>query len=479
MFRRPAAVGLIAILVLACAVRIGILLAFPSVFNYDTTGAIHGNDAYDTYAKNLNMTGVFGMIPGQPDAHLTSILYTYVLAGLYRFFGSGYRQVATLHILLDLIAIVALYQICRLLLPRGQWIGLLAAAFYALYPYLIFQNLTLIDTPLFMALLYLFIWAVIVLRDQPTRLFLGLTGVLLGALLYTRPVIALFIPFVALWWLFSWGVKQTVLRALVMVVIASLLLLPWIVRNYTVYQAFIPIAANSGENLWWGNNKYTIPFLEAGYHPSWAHPDESLAGLDMRAQDARLTQLAFEYLGQHPGTIPELWLRKFAAYWTIEIFPTRNPSGEIRTTEYNGSVTIVQDTQGGVTVNGVPVNDPVTTYSQPLFDQLGRWVQRIYFGGLFALSLIGLYLTRRQWRTVSILWFVQISNTIVYVLLVPATRYRVPTDPLLFIFSAYALFAFGEYWKNRSQRKRTPQAAIEPGQPLVSQEPKNAGGAAL
>jgi len=34
--------------------------------------------------------------------------------------------------------------------------------------------------------------------------------------------------------------------------------------------------------------------------------------------------------------------------------------------------------------------------------------------------------------------------TIMYVLFHPSTRYRVPTDPLLFIFSAYALILIAE-----------------------------------
>jgi hypothetical protein len=45
----------------------------------------------------------------------------------------------------------------------------------------------------------------------------------------------------------------------------------------------------------------------------------------------------------------------------------------------------------------------------------------------------------RHWREVSLIWFVQIGMMVVYVLFHPSTRYRVPTDPLLFALSAYAL----------------------------------------
>ena len=80
-------------------------------------------------------------------------LYSYALAGVYGLFGRGYVQLGIFHSLLDAASILMLYHIGKRLLPFGEWVGALAGLFYALYPYLIFQNLTLIDTPFFMALL--------------------------------------------------------------------------------------------------------------------------------------------------------------------------------------------------------------------------------------------------------------------------------------------------------------------------------------
>jgi hypothetical protein len=97
------------------------------------------------------------------------------------------------------------------------------------------------------------------------------------------------------------------------------------------------------------------------------------------------------------------------------------------------------DDAGNLTLGQLPPGDPVGAYSEPLFDQIGRTVHRLYFGGLLVLALVGVVVSRRYWREVSLLWFVQISMTVVYVAFHPSTRYRVPTDPMLFIFSAYAV----------------------------------------
>ena len=51
----------------------------------------------------------------------------------------------------------------------------------------------------------------------------------------------------------------------------------------------------------------------------------------------------------------------------------------------------------------------------------------------------GVALTARRWREISLLWFVQVSMTLTYVIFHPSTRYRAPSDPLLFLFSAYTL----------------------------------------
>jgi hypothetical protein len=69
----------------------------------------------------------------------------------------------------------------------------------------------------------------------------------------------------------------------------------------------------------------------------------------------------------------------------------------------------------------------------------GRVVHRWYYSALFLLSLVGLWVTRASWRTVGLVVIVQFIMAFNYILFHPATRYRAPTDPLLFAFSAAAV----------------------------------------
>jgi hypothetical protein len=156
-------------------------------------------------------------------------------------------------------------------------------------------------------------------------------------------------------------------------------------------------------------------------------------------------QAALDYLRANPGVIPELVWVKFLTHWSIDIFPRLNPA--------EGDALDLSGDTGDLALGGLPEGDPVAVYAQPLFDQIGRSVHRVYFGALLALALLGIALTRRQWREVSLLWFVQISMTVVYVVFHPSTRYRVPSDPLLFLFSAAAVV-----WLLERIGRRTPVA---------------------
>lgn len=448
---------------IAVVLRVGVLAAFPGVFDFVATGAIHGSDAYDDYAQNLLATGVYGRTPGVPDAAIPP-LYSYALAVVYGLFGRGYWQVGLFHTLLDALSIIMLYHTGKRLLPHGEWVGALAGLFYALYPYLIFQNLTLIDTPFFMLLLHAFVLLMVLLRERPaldrwTWLIAILGGLVLGLSMLARPIMPPLALLVALWFLFRLSLMQTILRLLPVALIGAAVLLPWISRNYAIFDAFVPMTTTSGANFWQGNSEWTIPVFRAGYDVQWTSPDLETADPYSREADAERFALALQFLRENPDKIPELWWVKFLVHWSIDIAPRYNPvAGELPPLDYQGNVLIEPDEGGGLAMEGLPEGDPVTQYSESLFDQVGRTLHRFYWGGLFLLGLVGIALTLRYWREVSLLWLVQISMTLVYVFFHPSTRYRVPTDPLFFLFSAYTLVWLWLWWQARS----TPAAPTSP-----------------
>jgi 4-amino-4-deoxy-L-arabinose transferase-like glycosyltransferase len=451
------------LIVLLCViVRLGVYFAFPSVFAFEKTGVIQGFDAYDIYGKNLIETGVFGLKPGVPDADFPP-LYGYALAAIYRIFGRGSLQVVLFNTALDSLAIILLVQIGRRMLPHGEKVGLLAGLFYALYPYLIFQSLTVIDTPIFTALIYAFIFLMVLLSERGDRkgyLLAAAGGVMLGLTALDRPIVFALAIAIAAWFLLRLGLRQTIRRLSLVAVVSILVIVPWNVRNYQVFNAAVNIATTAGMNFWFGNSQYTIPFFRAGFHTHWVGLAQPPEGLDHRQADAWMFDQAMSYLRAHPEKIPELTWVKFLAYWSIDIFPKRNPINQTVSVAQD-PISVTTNAQGAIEVAPLPENDPVVAYSQPLFDRIGRIAHILYFGSLFLLALVGIALTRRHWRTVSLLWFIQISMTVAYVFLSgPTTRYRVPTDPLLFLFSSYTLVMLWDYLRAFGLRRNEPTLAV-------------------
>ena len=453
--RHPLAI----LLLTAFIVRLLFMLLLRDTLDFVATGAVHGSEAYDAYALNLLETGVYGRTAGTPDAILAP-LYSYVLALVYAVLGRGFVQVGLLNTLLDLLAIWMLVAIGRrLFAERGQWVGLLAGLFYAVYPYLVFQNLTLIDTPLFMVLLNAFVLALIHLRQRPaydrgTLLVAIVAGLIFGFSLLTRALLPMLALLAVPWFLLRLNLWQTVTRLLPVALVGFVLILPWMLRSSAIYEAFVPLALNSGENIYQGSNPMTVPLLQAGYDVQWSPPPPELADLrDSYQRNAALTEAGISYLQQNPQAIPELILTKLAVHWNIAITPLRNPQpGETFVLDEAGELLVLR---GGESITGV--TDANISYDEGLLNTLGRPVHSLYFGTLLLLSVLGIGLSLPLWRDVSLLWAVQICMTLMYVIFHPSTRYRVPSDPLLFLFAAYALVWI---WLRLRDHWQRPEAVV-------------------
>lgn len=460
--RRWPLVGLVALLVV---IRVGAWLLLAGTFAFEQTGVVQGFGDYDLIARNILTDGTFGVVAGEPYASVAP-LYPYLLAGLYGVFGRSSLAVVLMNTTFDAITVLLIVAIGSRLFSAtaGRIVGLIAALCFVVYPYFTFQALTVIDTSLFTVLLHTFVYLTIRLAeraraDRITWALVALTGVVYGLTILARPLGAMLGLAALLWFVVRGQWRAALLRLAPVAILGVLVITPWNVRNYALYNTFVNIGTHMGMNFWFGNSEYVIPFFRAGYHTQWATPQMPDHPLNQLEADRYLFNLGLSYLREHPEQIPELMLVKLWAYWTIEVFPTRNPIGD-DSAPASPSLTVSVNDQGQMEITGVAGDDALIAYSSSLFDQVGRAVHRVYFGGLLALALVGVALTRRQWRTVSLLWLVQIVMTAAYVIFSgPTTRYRVPTDPLLFLFSAATLAAAWSALRRARSRTATSERA--------------------
>jgi len=469
--------AILAVVLLAIAIRLAFLLLFPNLFQFQSTGDIHGSTAYDTYAVNLLQTGIYGRPAGVADAQLPP-LYSATLAGVYGLFGRSGLSVGLYHTLLDILSILMLIEIGRRLFkahPSAIWIGIGGGLFYAVYPYLTFQNLTLNDTALFVTLLHAFVLTLIVLRDQPrtdayTVGVAALCGLILGLATLVKALLVPLAILAAFWFWIVWPLRTVIVRLGLVALVSLLILLPWIGRAYAIYGHFIPVGLNSGENVWQGANDMTLPLMHAGYDVQWSAPPAGSEGIrEPFTRNALLMQAGLDWLKAHPQKIPDLLLTKFFVHWSIDIAPRENPrDGESFALDDQGRLVLLQNSD-----QPMQDSDVIAAYSDSVLDTVGRPIHMLYFGGLLVLAIAGVILSYRQWREVSLLWAVQISMMLNYVIFHPSTRYRVPSDPLLFLFSAYTLVWAFHRWRPQDppQRlRRTPTIFVPTPPPWIDND---------
>src|SRR5215467_7996530 len=135
-------------------------------------------------------------------------------------------------------------------------IGVIAAAFAAMYPELYIYDGWLYTESLYIFLLFAICYGLYRLQHKPERNWRNwiIIGVLLGLLSLTRPngiiVIGLFIVwcFIMVWQKFI-SLRITIQGVLLSTLIAVILIAPWTIRNFLVSDAFIPVATGDGTVL--------------------------------------------------------------------------------------------------------------------------------------------------------------------------------------------------------------------------------------
>ena len=394
------------IVLLTVGARLAFLVLFGHTLSLETSG-------YDAYAVNvLDGRGYTRFDDRSGDSDLPP-LYPYFLAGVYTLFGRDPIAVALVQTALDAVTVALVYAIGRRV--AGPLTGLLAAAFYGLYPYLLFQNLTINDTGVFTLLLALGIWLAYRARDTRRWYWAAALGVAFGLGALTKTWIVLVLPLLALWWWRRDGLRAAAWLSLAAGLALLIALAPWTARNLRLHDEFVLISTNGGSNLHQGNNPCLADYLARGWDAQWVNCLEPVpAELGEVEADRWHRQQAIDYLRANPGAWPRLFWTKLWVLWSPAIMPYDLPPDPYL------------------------VDDAVFQYHSPEFEA-ARVAHVLYFTPLLLLGAAGLAFGWRDGREIGPLLAVIVAITVAYLIFHPSTRYRAPADPFVFVLAAYAL----------------------------------------
>ena len=312
-------------------------IGLDDMFQYDMLArSIVAGDGYRWYAEEdlptvlpylqLDLTS----IDYDPRGVLTSFrppLYPAFLALVYFVFGVGAKRFFIARLVQTVLAASMApltYALARRLFPDREPAGRISAWVITLYPMLVIYPLSLATENLFFVLVLCSILTLLKAKEvleiplAQKKNFLSfmvksrwfvLSGILLGLTCLTRSVAQIFAVIAVAW---VWFFLKERKRALVMLLMAGVVVVPWVVRNSLLYGQFTGIESAIGYDLY------------LGYHSQGTGTFQYPQSLDLMTmmndaeRDKVGIQKTLEFIKADPGRVFTLFLRRTGYFFGLE-----------------------------------------------------------------------------------------------------------------------------------------------------------------
>ncbi len=353
--------------------------------------------------------------------------YYYFLATVYALAGHSYLAVRIVQAFLGTLTCMLVYLLGKAVF--GSSAGLLAAAFSAIYPPLIFYSGVLLTETLSTFLLAATAWLLLASNSCSPRqrpILLLFAGFSLGSSALTRSVLLITVPVALLW---IWTVKggrpgwqQGIRSALALCLPIVLVIAPVTIRNYQIHRRFILVSTNGGVNFFLGHGGSDAWKNQVRGIPPDYEDGDSLIGISSRTaieEEAYFYQLGWEYIRKHPvSTLLDLPAKFRQMYWASNYWPASDAQAHLMRT----------------------------------LDQV-----------LWKLLLVPLWLLSPFWlrgqeaRRAILLYGLVIASAVIPVMFWAQTRFRVPFVPFIIVMAAGSLL---QLWPRLTRRSLTSIAVI-------------------
>jgi 4-amino-4-deoxy-L-arabinose transferase-like glycosyltransferase len=364
-----------------------------------------------------------------------------IITGVWAITGDErFVQVQILQSIVGGLAALLVYWIAMQLFKRRRP-AMIAAALYAIYPPIAWQTVDpyndtwAVNFTLAIVALYL-----LALRSDHRWRWLIACGVCAGIGAYFRPSLLLLAPALALATVFSTGWREAFRRIVVTTAVASLLLVPWTIRNYDEFHAFIPTRAGFWVTMWRGFNEtandgaFTDNALVAKIHQ--VRPD---LVPETPEWDSYVKPYVIETIEHHPFWYVKLLTHRLAisTVWQWEPYWMHLEAG--RYSDYKGSLV------------AFAVSHPLDT------------LEDLLEPAVFLLAMLGLGLTwRRNRQQQAILVALVLAVLVPYLAIHVEARYLLPAVPAYFIWIGLGADRVIERVVARSRRTTSRMARAQP-----------------
>lgn len=337
------------------------------------------------YARSVDDTQPFSR-PVQFSAYRPP-LYPAFLAIAFQFSG-GTLFLRMLQIGLQALSLYFLLQLGLILL--GEWPALIAGVLFALYPPLIQYSADLGTESLFLLLLIAALLVFYGANKERSDARCFCLGLLVGLTALCRPAGLMLAPALALSiWFTTQDWKHVARKVVVLGMAVAMVILPWGYRNYRLFHKVVLFTTNGGLALWGGAYMRLVSGATLAVYGEENH--RALGDTSETDRDRTHYREAFAILDHSPRLWGEMFTANFSAMYTL-----------------------------------VP--------SSLYHSRFTRVIYSISYIPLLISGLIGVWLSRRRWKELSLLWAWIVISTTFYCFFYGQIRYRVPTvDPILML----------------------------------------------
>ena len=378
------------IVILISAVSLRLLVVFILFGDYFPT-----EDAADWHLAAQNLLAGHGLIYTKGfRAYRTPVPAVY-FAAIYSVFGVSVRAVQIANVFLGVLTVWLIYDLVRRsfgIVP-ARW----AAVLVSCQPALLLYTGQLLSETLVIMLLALALWLVWGLRNRPTY-WVATVGIVLGVAVLTRESMLPIAVLIALWTFVDRqgkGWLQTIAPASLILVFLALTLTPWMIRNYLIFDRFVPLTTKGGLSLWTANN----PLADGTGREQEALEIQGLKILRFNALPEAergfvAQKMAIQFITENPLKFFQLSLQRLSYFWHIR---------------YRG-------------------------------EGLAEITFLAIYLSMLALDVVGAWLGWRSNRDATLLFLIlPVSLTLVHMVFLPVGRYRLPADLILCVFAGYGM----------------------------------------
>ncbi len=435
-------IPVIGVFCLALLVRVAynVTVAQGYVPNFDAA-------IYAGLARNLIETHCYCFVPHQPTVFRPP-LWPFIIAGIYSLVGEHSAYARLLDCFLGSGTCVFVYLLARDIFNKR--IALITGIIAAIYTGLFIWDGWLYTESLYTFCLTAFIYAAFRIQQHlriqeatSGKLFLYISrsgwrrilagGLLLGLLSLARPTGSEIIGMMCLWAMvvifarmLPW--RSAILSVLALVLISTIVQLPWMYRNFTVTHSFFPVST-LGQTLDGAYNDHVLEPDPSILHGTWWLDPSRNADIHPYTEANERSDMAqaLQWIRTHLNEVPPLLLTHLRNMWRPYTYSFGSPLDQFPNRSSTKIVLML------IPIMSIPI---------------------------FLLATLGLLITWKRRKKELLLIYLVILMTIAQnIIFYGSPRFRAPIEPLL------VLLAGGAFWWFMQPRKK-----VLPKLPVVEPE---------